>query len=119
MKHIRHFSDLSVQCLLATKMENLSMLDGPEFDMLCFLVDRDNASSDESGRGSDLDVGEDDEDSIPEEVDAVTIPEGAAAVVVPDGALVPCCACCPLLKDNPVASWLWGWRNYSSDEDQV
>ena len=117
MKHIRHFSDLSVQCLLATNMENLSVasvLDGSDFKMLCFLVDRDNASSDESGRGSDLDDGE---DSIPEEVDAVTIPEGAAAVVVPDGALVPCCACCPLLKDNPVASWLWGWRNYYSDED--
>ena len=96
------------------------MMNGPEFEMwFCqFLVDRDNASSDESGRGSDLDVSEDEEDSILEEVDAVAIPEGAAvaAVVVPDGALVPCCACCPLLKDNPVASWLWGWRNYSSDD---
>ena len=97
------------------------MMDGPEFEMwFCqFLVDRDNASSNESGRGSDLDVSEDEDDSIPEEVDVVAIPEGAAvaAVVVPDGALVPCCACCPLLKDNPVASWLWGWRNYYSDED--
>ena len=117
MKHIRHFSDLSVQCLLSTNMENLSVasvLDDSDFEMLCILVARENASSDESGHGSDLDDGE---DSIPEEVDAVTIPEGAAAVVVLDGALVPCCACCPLLKDNPVASWLWGWRNYYSDED--
>ena len=96
------------------------MMNGPEFELwFCqFLVDRYNALSDESGRGSDLDISEDEEDSIPEEVVAVVIPEGAAvaAEVVPDGASVPCCACCPLLKDNPVASWLWGWRNYSSDD---
>ena len=113
MKHIRRFSDLSVQCLLSTNMESLnvaSVLDDSDFEMLCILVARENVSSDDSDF-------EDGEDSIPGEVDTVTIPEGAAAVVVPDGALVPCCACCPLLKDNPVASWLWGWRNYSLDED--
>ena len=96
------------------------MMNGPEFELwFCqFLVDRYNALSDESGRGSDLDISEDEEDSIPEEVVAVVNPEGAAvaAEVLPDGASVPCCACCPLLKDNPVASWLWGWRNYSSDD---
>ena len=96
------------------------MMNVPEFELwFCqFLVDRDNSLSDESGCGSDLDISEDEEDSIPEEVVAVVIPEGAAvaAEVVPDGASVPCCACCPLLKDNPVASWLWGWRNYSSDD---
>ena len=117
MKHIRHFSDLSVQCLLSTNMENLSVasvLDGSDFEMLCFLVDRENASSDESGHGSDF---EDGEDSIPGVMGSVVVPGGDVAVVDPDGLLVPCCGCCPLLKDNPVFSWLWGWRNYRSDED--
>jgi hypothetical protein len=115
MKHIRHFSDLSVQCLLSTNMESLnvaSVLDDSDFEMLCILVARENLSSDDSDF-------EDGEDSIPGEVDTVVVPGGAAAVVDLDGALVPCCACCPLLKDNPVASWLWGWRNYHSDEGQL
>ena len=102
-------------------MENLSRMNDPEFELwFCqFLLDRDNSLSDESGRGSDLETSGDEEDAVPEEVvvDA-TVPEGVAVdatEVVPDGAAVPCCACCPLLKDNPVASCLWGWRNYSSD----
>ena len=113
MKHIRHFSDLSVQCLLSTNMESLnvaSVLDDSDFEMLCILVARENLSSDDSDF-------EDGEDSSHGEVDTVVVPGGAAAVVALDGALVPCCACCPLLKDNPVAAWLWGWRNYRSDED--
>ena len=102
-------------------MENLSRMNDPEFELwFCqFLLDRDNSLSDESGRGSDLETSGDEEDVVPEEVvvDA-TVSEGVvvdATEGVPDGAAVPCCACCPLLKDNPVASWLWGWRNYSSD----
>ena len=96
-------------------------MNDPEFELwFCqFLVDRDKSLSDESGRGSDLETSGDEEDVAPEEVvvDA-TVPEGVvvdATEGVPDGTAVPCCACCPLLKDNPVASWLWGLRNYSSD----
>ena len=92
-------------------MENLSRLNDSEFDLwFCqFLLDRDNSLSDESSRGSDLETSEDEDDVVPGEV-AADATEG-----IPAGAAVPCCACCPLIKDNPVASWLWGWRNYSSD----
>ena len=114
MKHIRRFSDLSVQCLLSTNMESLnvaSVLDDSDFEMLCILVARENLSSDDS------DFFEDGEDSIPGVMGSVVVPGGDVAVVDPDGLLAPCCGCCPLLKDNPVFSWLWGWRNYRSDED--
>ena len=114
MKHIRHFSDLSVQCLLSTNMESLnvdSVLDDSDFEMLCRLVARENLSSDDS------DFFEDGEDSIPGKMGSAVEPGGDVAVVDSDGLLLPCCGCCPLLKDNPVFSWLWGWRNYRSDED--
>ena len=91
-------------------MQNLNRLNDSEFDLwFCqFLVDQDNSLS-ESGCGSDLETSEDEDDVVLGEV-AADATEG-----IPAGAAVPCCACCPLIKDNPVASWLWCWRNYSSD----
>ena len=93
-------------------MENLNCLNDSlsEADLrFCqFLVDRDNSLS-ESGCVSDLETSEDEDDAVLGEV-AVNADGG-----IPACAAVPCCACCPLIKDNPVAAWLWGWRNYSTD----
>jgi hypothetical protein len=114
MKHIRRFSDLSAQCLLSINMESLnvdSVLDDSDFELLCRLVARENLSSDDS------DFFEDGEDSIPGKMGPAVEPGGDVAAVDSDGLLLPCCGCCPLLNDNPVFSWLWGWRNYRSDED--
>ena len=61
------------------------------------IINRDNSLS-ESGCGSDLEIRED-EDDVPSREAAGEVPGGAAA-----GAVVPCSACLPQIKADPVAA---------------
>jgi hypothetical protein len=114
MKHIRHFPDFNAQYPSSNQitMENLncSTISLSEIDLrFCqSLINRDNSLS-ESGCRSDLETSEDEDDASLGEA-AVDASGGVAA-----WAVVPCWACCPLIKEDPVAAWLSGWRNFSTE----
>jgi hypothetical protein len=100
VKYIRHFPDFKVQYPSSNQinMENLNSstdsLSEIDLQFCQSLINRDNS---ESGCGSDLETTEAEADAISGEA-AGEVPGGAVA-----WAVVPCSACLPQIKEDPVA----------------